>query len=165
MQARLPGPRQRPDRIRLRHADSHADSHADGDSAANRVVAHLRRVQAGSQQSHHARVLQPSHVPPRPPPIRPSKSNNPPSVSSTLDPRSQSARGDKMPSCYGMLRLAHVSRCVADRRGYFLTMNQSDAGSAGICFSRWTNQTQEARTYSHDGPIGRPLPETTPQAG
>eukprot|EP00976_Prorocentrum_cordatum_P112760 1195588-Prorocentrum_minimum.AAC.3 len=33
-------------------------------------------------------------------------------------------------------------------------MDQSDAGSAGI-FSRWTNQTQEARVYSHDGPIRR----------
>eukprot|EP00976_Prorocentrum_cordatum_P067487 1178767-Prorocentrum_minimum.AAC.1 len=36
-----------------------------------------------------------------------------------------------------------------------LTTNQSDAGSMGI-FSRWTNQTQEARVYSHDGPIGAP---------
>eukprot|EP00976_Prorocentrum_cordatum_P043609 882349-Prorocentrum_minimum.AAC.1 len=33
-------------------------------------------------------------------------------------------------------------------------MDQSDAGSAGI-FSRWTNQTQDARVYSHDGPIRR----------
>eukprot|EP00976_Prorocentrum_cordatum_P073505 1181122-Prorocentrum_minimum.AAC.1 len=38
-------------------------------------------------------------------------------------------------------------------------MDQSDAGSAGM-FSRWTSQTQEARTqevrvYSHDGPIRR----------
>eukprot|EP00976_Prorocentrum_cordatum_P114659 1195879-Prorocentrum_minimum.AAC.2 len=32
-------------------------------------------------------------------------------------------------------------------------MDQSDAGSTSI-FSRWTNQTQEARVYSHDGPIG-----------
>eukprot|EP00959_Pyramimonas_sp_CCMP1952_P144118 3017009-Pyramimonas_sp.AAC.1 len=32
-------------------------------------------------------------------------------------------------------------------------MDQSDAGSTGI-FSRWTNLTQEARVYSHDGPIG-----------
>eukprot|EP00959_Pyramimonas_sp_CCMP1952_P446875 9356884-Pyramimonas_sp.AAC.1 len=31
-------------------------------------------------------------------------------------------------------------------------MDQSDAGSAGI-FSRWTNQAQEARVYSHNGPI------------
>eukprot|EP00959_Pyramimonas_sp_CCMP1952_P279310 5839815-Pyramimonas_sp.AAC.1 len=33
-------------------------------------------------------------------------------------------------------------------------MDQSDAGSAGT-FSRWTNQTQEARVYTHDGPIRR----------
>eukprot|EP00959_Pyramimonas_sp_CCMP1952_P118416 2476102-Pyramimonas_sp.AAC.1 len=33
-------------------------------------------------------------------------------------------------------------------------MDQSDAGSAGM-FSQWTNQTQEAWVYSHDGPIGR----------
>eukprot|EP00976_Prorocentrum_cordatum_P036078 733913-Prorocentrum_minimum.AAC.1 len=33
-------------------------------------------------------------------------------------------------------------------------MDQSDAGIAGI-FSRWTNQTQETRVYSHDGPIRR----------
>eukprot|EP00976_Prorocentrum_cordatum_P041101 834337-Prorocentrum_minimum.AAC.1 len=33
-------------------------------------------------------------------------------------------------------------------------MDQSDAGSMGI-FPRWTNQTQEARGYSHDGPIRR----------
>eukprot|EP00959_Pyramimonas_sp_CCMP1952_P295413 6178720-Pyramimonas_sp.AAC.1 len=32
-------------------------------------------------------------------------------------------------------------------------MDRSDAGSTGI-FSRWTNQTQGARVYSHDGPIG-----------
>eukprot|EP00959_Pyramimonas_sp_CCMP1952_P342914 7183823-Pyramimonas_sp.AAC.1 len=31
---------------------------------------------------------------------------------------------------------------------------QSDAGSVGI-FPRWTNQTQEAWVYSHDGPISR----------
>eukprot|EP00976_Prorocentrum_cordatum_P085399 1186071-Prorocentrum_minimum.AAC.1 len=35
---------------------------------------------------------------------------------------------------------------------YILTTDQSDAGSAGI-FSRRTNQTQEARVYSPDGPI------------
>eukprot|EP00959_Pyramimonas_sp_CCMP1952_P019731 416935-Pyramimonas_sp.AAC.1 len=34
-------------------------------------------------------------------------------------------------------------------------MDQSDAGSAGI-FSQWTNQTQETRVYSHDGPITFP---------
>eukprot|EP00959_Pyramimonas_sp_CCMP1952_P204314 4273005-Pyramimonas_sp.AAC.1 len=33
-------------------------------------------------------------------------------------------------------------------------MDPSDAGCAGI-FSRWTNRTQDARVYSHDGPIGR----------
>eukprot|EP00959_Pyramimonas_sp_CCMP1952_P082373 1721140-Pyramimonas_sp.AAC.1 len=33
-------------------------------------------------------------------------------------------------------------------------MDQSDAGSAGI-FSRCTNKAQEARVYSHDGPIMR----------
>eukprot|EP00959_Pyramimonas_sp_CCMP1952_P126098 2636855-Pyramimonas_sp.AAC.1 len=33
-------------------------------------------------------------------------------------------------------------------------MDQSDPRSAGI-FSRWTNQTQEAQVYSHDGPIRR----------
>eukprot|EP00976_Prorocentrum_cordatum_P065118 1177778-Prorocentrum_minimum.AAC.3 len=32
------------------------------------------------------------------------------------------------------------------KRGYILTMDQSDTGSAGI-FSRWTNRTQEARVY------------------
>eukprot|EP00959_Pyramimonas_sp_CCMP1952_P359914 7535893-Pyramimonas_sp.AAC.1 len=33
-------------------------------------------------------------------------------------------------------------------------MDQSDAGSAAAgIFSRWTNQMQEARVYSHDGPI------------
>eukprot|EP00959_Pyramimonas_sp_CCMP1952_P127909 2675148-Pyramimonas_sp.AAC.1 len=31
-------------------------------------------------------------------------------------------------------------------------MDQSDAGDAGI-FSRWTNQMQVTRVYSHDGPI------------
>eukprot|EP00959_Pyramimonas_sp_CCMP1952_P453718 9468685-Pyramimonas_sp.AAC.1 len=31
-------------------------------------------------------------------------------------------------------------------------MDQSDAGRAGT-FSRWTNQTQEGRECSHDGPI------------
>eukprot|EP00959_Pyramimonas_sp_CCMP1952_P308452 6455354-Pyramimonas_sp.AAC.1 len=39
-------------------------------------------------------------------------------------------------------------------RRYVLTMDQSDAGRAGI-LSRWTNQTQGAWVYSHDGPIGR----------
>eukprot|EP00959_Pyramimonas_sp_CCMP1952_P239472 5004849-Pyramimonas_sp.AAC.1 len=33
-------------------------------------------------------------------------------------------------------------------------MDQSDAGVAGI-FPRWTNQTQAAQVYSHDGPIRR----------
>eukprot|EP00976_Prorocentrum_cordatum_P084313 1185607-Prorocentrum_minimum.AAC.1 len=33
-------------------------------------------------------------------------------------------------------------------------MDQSDAKSVGI-FLRWTNQTQEAWVYSHDGPIRR----------
>eukprot|EP00976_Prorocentrum_cordatum_P002032 40637-Prorocentrum_minimum.AAC.1 len=33
-------------------------------------------------------------------------------------------------------------------------MDQSDTGSTGI-FSRRTNQIQEARVYSHDGPLGR----------
>eukprot|EP00959_Pyramimonas_sp_CCMP1952_P117889 2465157-Pyramimonas_sp.AAC.1 len=37
------------------------------------------------------------------------------------------------------------------KRGYILTMDQSDAGSAGI-YSQWTNQTQEARVYSHRDP-------------
>eukprot|EP00959_Pyramimonas_sp_CCMP1952_P218498 4569983-Pyramimonas_sp.AAC.1 len=32
--------------------------------------------------------------------------------------------------------------------------DRSDAGSAGILSQR-TNQMQEARVYSHDGPIGR----------
>eukprot|EP00976_Prorocentrum_cordatum_P062779 1176847-Prorocentrum_minimum.AAC.5 len=41
------------------------------------------------------------------------------------------------------------------KRGYILTADQSDAGSAGI-FSRRTNQTQEAWVYSHDGPICTP---------
>eukprot|EP00959_Pyramimonas_sp_CCMP1952_P274631 5741000-Pyramimonas_sp.AAC.2 len=40
------------------------------------------------------------------------------------------------------------------KRGYILTTDQSDAESAGI-FSRWTNQTQDARVCSHDGPIRR----------
>eukprot|EP00976_Prorocentrum_cordatum_P045738 923878-Prorocentrum_minimum.AAC.1 len=40
------------------------------------------------------------------------------------------------------------------KHGYILTMDQSDAGSAGV-LSRWTNQTQEARVYSNDGPIRR----------
>eukprot|EP00976_Prorocentrum_cordatum_P106402 1194441-Prorocentrum_minimum.AAC.2 len=31
-------------------------------------------------------------------------------------------------------------------------MDQSDAESVGI-FSQWTNQTQKAWAYSHDGPI------------
>eukprot|EP00976_Prorocentrum_cordatum_P011193 225164-Prorocentrum_minimum.AAC.1 len=35
-----------------------------------------------------------------------------------------------------------------------LTVDQSDAGSAGV-FSRRTNRTQEARVDAHDGPIGR----------
>eukprot|EP00959_Pyramimonas_sp_CCMP1952_P075235 1572307-Pyramimonas_sp.AAC.1 len=35
-------------------------------------------------------------------------------------------------------------------------MDQSDAGSVGI-FPHWTNQTQEAWVYSHDGPIKRTL--------
>eukprot|EP00976_Prorocentrum_cordatum_P020876 424206-Prorocentrum_minimum.AAC.1 len=35
---------------------------------------------------------------------------------------------------------------------YILTMDQSDAGRTGI-FSRWTNRTQDARVYPHDGPI------------
>eukprot|EP00959_Pyramimonas_sp_CCMP1952_P188488 3941973-Pyramimonas_sp.AAC.1 len=39
--------------------------------------------------------------------------------------------------------------------GYILTREQSDAGSAGI-FSRGTNRTQEARVYSHEGPIRLP---------
>eukprot|EP00959_Pyramimonas_sp_CCMP1952_P318046 6655567-Pyramimonas_sp.AAC.1 len=33
-------------------------------------------------------------------------------------------------------------------------MDQSDTGSMGI-FPQWTNQTQEAWVYSHDGPIRR----------
>ena len=33
-------------------------------------------------------------------------------------------------------------------------LDQSDAGSEGI-FSWRTNRTQEARVYSHEGPIGR----------
>eukprot|EP00976_Prorocentrum_cordatum_P095809 1190304-Prorocentrum_minimum.AAC.4 len=37
---------------------------------------------------------------------------------------------------------------------YILTKDQSDAGHAGI-FSRRTNRTQDARVYSHEGPIGR----------
>eukprot|EP00976_Prorocentrum_cordatum_P108079 1194768-Prorocentrum_minimum.AAC.1 len=40
------------------------------------------------------------------------------------------------------------------KRGYILTVDQSDAGSVGI-FSRWTNQTHEAWVYSHCGPIRR----------
>eukprot|EP00959_Pyramimonas_sp_CCMP1952_P366665 7679161-Pyramimonas_sp.AAC.2 len=63
-------------------------------------------------------------------------------------------------------------RAVGSRSGYTLTTDQSDAGSAGIfcarpaeicarlarapgIFSRRTNQMQEARVYSHDGPIRR----------
>eukprot|EP00976_Prorocentrum_cordatum_P068586 1179202-Prorocentrum_minimum.AAC.3 len=34
------------------------------------------------------------------------------------------------------------------------TRGQSDAGRTGI-FSRGTNRTQDARVYSHEGPIGR----------
>eukprot|EP00959_Pyramimonas_sp_CCMP1952_P324229 6785997-Pyramimonas_sp.AAC.1 len=34
-----------------------------------------------------------------------------------------------------------------------LTMDQSASGSAGI-FSQWTNRLQEARVYSHNGPVG-----------
>eukprot|EP00976_Prorocentrum_cordatum_P076906 1182476-Prorocentrum_minimum.AAC.5 len=40
------------------------------------------------------------------------------------------------------------------KRRRVLVMDQSDAESAGI-FSRWTNQTQEACAYSHDGQIRR----------
>eukprot|EP00959_Pyramimonas_sp_CCMP1952_P419528 8787474-Pyramimonas_sp.AAC.1 len=40
------------------------------------------------------------------------------------------------------------------KRGYILTTDQSDAGSAGIS-SRRINQTQEAQVSSHGGPIGR----------
>eukprot|EP00959_Pyramimonas_sp_CCMP1952_P038206 799529-Pyramimonas_sp.AAC.1 len=40
------------------------------------------------------------------------------------------------------------------KRGYILTADQSDVGSAGT-FSRQTNQMQEARAYSHGGPIRR----------
>eukprot|EP00976_Prorocentrum_cordatum_P011831 238320-Prorocentrum_minimum.AAC.1 len=47
-----------------------------------------------------------------------------------------------------------LSRPIRRRKcGYILTTDQSDAGSAGI-FLRRTNQTQEVRVYSHDGPIG-----------
>eukprot|EP00976_Prorocentrum_cordatum_P063171 1176998-Prorocentrum_minimum.AAC.3 len=38
-------------------------------------------------------------------------------------------------------------------RGHIRTTDPSDAGRTGI-FSQWTNQTREARLYSHDGPIG-----------
>eukprot|EP00976_Prorocentrum_cordatum_P061358 1176272-Prorocentrum_minimum.AAC.7 len=41
--------------------------------------------------------------------------------------------------------------------GYIPKMDQSNSGSAGI-FPRWTNQTQEVRVYSQDGPIRRPHP-------
>eukprot|EP00959_Pyramimonas_sp_CCMP1952_P252784 5280951-Pyramimonas_sp.AAC.1 len=37
------------------------------------------------------------------------------------------------------------------KRGYILTTDQLDAGHEGI-FSRRTNQTQDTRVYSHDGP-------------
>eukprot|EP00959_Pyramimonas_sp_CCMP1952_P419140 8779627-Pyramimonas_sp.AAC.3 len=39
-----------------------------------------------------------------------------------------------------------------DRR-YILTVDQSDAGIAGI-FSQWTNRMQGSQVYSHGGPIG-----------
>eukprot|EP00976_Prorocentrum_cordatum_P039076 794827-Prorocentrum_minimum.AAC.1 len=42
-------------------------------------------------------------------------------------------------------------------RGYILTTDQSDAGCADI-FSRRAYRTQDARVYSHDGPIGLPPP-------
>eukprot|EP00976_Prorocentrum_cordatum_P071937 1180520-Prorocentrum_minimum.AAC.1 len=50
------------------------------------------------------------------------------------------------------------------KRGYILTTDQSDAGSASI-FSRQTNRTQEARVCSHDGPIGRRAGATTHMPG
>eukprot|EP00976_Prorocentrum_cordatum_P090858 1188282-Prorocentrum_minimum.AAC.1 len=49
---------------------------------------------------------------------------------------------------------SHNGPIRRSKRGYILTTDQSDAGSAGI-FSRRTNQTQEARVYYHEGPIGR----------
>eukprot|EP00976_Prorocentrum_cordatum_P062003 1176549-Prorocentrum_minimum.AAC.2 len=39
------------------------------------------------------------------------------------------------------------------KREYIRTMDQSGAGSASI-FAQWTNQAQETRVYSHEGPIG-----------
>eukprot|EP00976_Prorocentrum_cordatum_P117005 1196241-Prorocentrum_minimum.AAC.5 len=57
------------------------------------------------------------------------------------------------------------------RTGYILTSDQSDAGRAhrrqeGPCgrgiFSRRTNRMQDARVYSHDGPIGRSTRSPTP---
>eukprot|EP00976_Prorocentrum_cordatum_P006824 137157-Prorocentrum_minimum.AAC.1 len=49
---------------------------------------------------------------------------------------------------------ARVRYPLRTENGYILTTDQLDAGSVGI-FLRWTNQTQEAWVYSHDGPIGR----------
>eukprot|EP00959_Pyramimonas_sp_CCMP1952_P178133 3723224-Pyramimonas_sp.AAC.1 len=43
--------------------------------------------------------------------------------------------------------------CEGDH-GYILATDQSDAGHVGL-FSRRTNQTQDARVYSHDGPLRR----------
>eukprot|EP00976_Prorocentrum_cordatum_P066264 1178239-Prorocentrum_minimum.AAC.1 len=58
---------------------------------------------------------------------------------------------DNIPGTFSRRKRAGIRH---RKRGYILTAGQSDAGSAGI-FSRRTNQTQEARVYSHDGPIRR----------
>eukprot|EP00959_Pyramimonas_sp_CCMP1952_P270283 5650079-Pyramimonas_sp.AAC.1 len=47
---------------------------------------------------------------------------------------------------------SHDGPIRCQKRGYFLTMDQSDVRNAGI-LSRRTNQMSEARAYSHDGPI------------
>eukprot|EP00959_Pyramimonas_sp_CCMP1952_P299622 6266949-Pyramimonas_sp.AAC.1 len=60
-----------------------------------------------------------------------------------------------LPPLYPLIRqLGPEARARHSQANYVcafrdLTTDQSDAGSAGV-FSRWTNQTQEARVYAHD---------------
>eukprot|EP00976_Prorocentrum_cordatum_P026553 539575-Prorocentrum_minimum.AAC.1 len=64
----------------------------------------------------------------------------------------------RRPSTPSTLARAPVSasahRAHSEKRGsgYILTTDQSYTGSTGI-FSRRTNHTQDARVYSHNGPI------------
>eukprot|EP00976_Prorocentrum_cordatum_P026479 537585-Prorocentrum_minimum.AAC.1 len=47
--------------------------------------------------------------------------------------------------CVGLKVYSHNRPIRRRKRGYILTIDQSDAGSGGI-FSQYTNQTQEAGT-------------------